>query len=66
MVHLGATASRWLKFFAESNGLESPARGGNSPVDIKQKKPAQSRVSRDTRNLVRRWEDHLPRLNTPE
>ncbi len=36
--HLEATASKWLKFFAKSKGLESSAVEGNSPVDVKQKK----------------------------
>ena len=45
--------------------LERPAREGESPVSEIREDRAESRVLRDTRNLVGRSGDHPVRLNTP-
>jgi hypothetical protein len=47
------------------SGLEWPARDGESPVGIRLRPLAVSRVPRDTRNPAGSWGDHPPRLNTP-
>ncbi len=44
--------------------LGKPAREGESPVDEIGRQRAESRVPRDTRNLVGIRGDHPPRLNT--
>ena len=45
--------------------LERPAGQGESPVSEIQDDKAESRVLRDTRNLVGKSGDHPVRLNTP-
>ena len=45
--------------------LERPAREGESPVGETEGSRAESRVPRDTRNLVGMSGDHPVRLNTP-
>ena len=45
--------------------LERPAREGESPVRESEVDRAESRVPRDTRNLVGMSGDHPVRLNTP-
>ena len=45
--------------------LERPAGEGESPVSENQEDRAESRVLRDTRNLVGMSGDHPVRLNTP-
>ena len=46
--------------------MKAVAKEGDSPVTEVKRKRSVSGVTRDTRNLVRRREDHLPRLNTTQ
>ena len=46
--------------------LGKPAGEGESPVAEIRRQQAESRVPRDTWNLVGSREDHLPRLNTTQ
>ena len=46
------------------SGLEWPATDGDSPVGIRVRPLAVSRVPRDTCNPAGSWGDHPPRLNT--
>ena len=46
--------------------LERPAGEGESPVSEIQRDRAESRVPRDTWNLVGKSGDHPVRLNTPQ
>ena len=50
----------------EKSGLKAAAEEGDSPVIEVEVTRSVSGVTRDTRNLVRRREDHLPRLNTTQ
>ena len=50
----------------EKSGLKAAAREGDSPVTEGKRAGLVSGVPRDTRNLVGRREDHLPRLNTTQ
>src|SRR5256885_12194891 len=47
------------------SGLERPARDGDSPVGLRVRPLAVSRVTRDTCNPAWSWGDHPPRLHTP-
>src|SRR5207244_8231428 len=47
------------------SGLERPARDGDSPVGLRVRPLAESRVTWDTCNPACNVGDHPPRLNTP-
>src|SRR3954466_15797536 len=47
------------------SGLERPAKDGDSPVDVRVRPLAASRVARDTCNPARNWGDHPQRQNPP-
>ena len=50
----------------EKSGLKAAAEEGDSPVTEGKRTRLESGVPRDTRNLVGKREDHLPRLNTTQ
>src|SRR5437667_7664596 len=47
------------------SGLERPAKDGDSPVGLRVRPLAVSRVTRDTCNPAGSWGGQRPRLNTP-
>ncbi|RGO66575.1 hypothetical protein DXB08_27110 [Hungatella hathewayi] len=51
--------------YGNRTALERPATKGESPVCETRRERADSKVPRDTRNLVGIRGDHPPRLNTP-
>src|SRR5882762_5024547 len=61
----GVVGPRHGSTMPNRSGLERPARDGDSPVGVRIRPLAASRVTRDKCNPALNWGDHPPRLNTP-